>query len=91
MERVFRFHEMEALTIAYGRPEFRSYWKKRAIAIVATLGGAVLFILSFGLWTAGHLAAAAASPEFEGVFAFEAKWNIAWWVLTTICRLRDRW
>jgi membrane protein len=75
---------MDALTIAYGRRDSRSYWKKRAIAIVATLGGAVFFILSFGVWTALHLAAVAASPEFGSIFAFEAKWKIAWWVLTTV-------
>lgn len=75
---------MEALTITYGRRDSRSYWRKRAIAIVATLAGAIFFILSFGLWTAGHWAAVAASPEFGSIFAFEAKWKIAWWVLTTI-------
>ena len=75
---------MEALTIAYGRTDSRSYWKKRGVAVVATLGAALFFILSFGLWTAGHLAAVAAYSEFRSVLAVEAKWKIAWWVLTAI-------
>lgn len=46
---------MDALTKIYGVQEERSYIKRRAIAIVATLVMAFFLLACFGVWSAGHL------------------------------------
>lgn len=76
---------MDALTVAAGgRRDRRSYWRKRLIAIAATIGAAFFFIFSFGLWTLGQLAVHSASAEFQTVVAFEERWKIIWWALTLL-------
>ena len=44
---------MESLSVAYGGRDTRSYWKKRGIALLATMLMAVFLIASFGLLAAG--------------------------------------
>jgi membrane protein len=73
---------MEALSVAYGAKDTRSYWKKRAIAIVATLGSAIFFILSFGVWTVGQWARITVGTEFKSSHLFQTPWRIAWWLFT---------
>lgn len=74
---------MDALTVAYGgRRDTRSYWKKRLIAIAATIGAAFFFIFSFGVWTFGNWAFSSASAGFETIIAFETRWKLIWWMLT---------
>jgi membrane protein len=73
---------MEALSVAYGAKDSRSYWKKRAIAIAATLGSALFFISSFGLWTFGHWAHGTFTAEFSSSGVFQTPWKIAWWLFT---------
>jgi membrane protein len=76
---------MDALTVAYGGKDTRSFWKKRGIAICATIAAAIFFLLSFGLWTIGHWAASGiASPQIKDVIAFQARWNFAWWTVTVL-------
>ena len=73
---------MEALSVAYGGKDTRSYWKKRVIAIVATLGSAIFFILSFGVWTVGQWARTTVDTEFKSFDLFQTAWRIAWWLFT---------
>jgi membrane protein len=73
---------MEALSVAYGGRDNRSYWKKRMIAVVATLGSAVFFISSFGLWTVGHWARGTVATEFGPLDSLHTPWRIAWWLFT---------
>ena len=73
---------MEALSVAYGAKDTRSYWKKRMIAIVATLGSAIFFVLSFGLWTFGQWARSTVGTEFKTFDLFQTPWRIAWWLFT---------
>ena len=76
---------MDALTVAYGgRRDPRGYWKKRLLAIAATFGAALFFIVSFGLWTVGELAIHRASSRFGTVVAFEERWKLVWWFLTLV-------
>ena len=75
---------MSALTTAYGSRDHRPYWRRRLIAVAATLGSAVFFLASFALWTAGHWAAGSLSAPFHTFIEWEAKWKIAWWLLTGI-------
>ena len=75
---------MSALTTAYGNQDRRPYWKRRLIAVGATLGSAIFFLASFGLWTAGHWAANSISGPFQYIITWEAKWKIAWWILTGV-------
>ena len=73
---------MEALSVAYGAKDTRSYWKKRVIAIVATFGSAIFFLSSFGLWTVGHWARGTVATEFAPFESLETPWKIAWWLFT---------
>ena len=76
---------MDVLTVVYGgRRDPRSYWKKRLMAIAATIGANLFFILSFGLWTAGKWAIATASVRFQALVAFEERWKVVWWLLTLL-------
>lgn len=45
---------MESLTVAYDAKETRSYWHKRAIAVVATLIAVLFLIASFGILALGR-------------------------------------
>lgn len=45
---------MESLTVVYDAKEQRGFWKKRVIAIVATLIAALFLIASFGVLAAGR-------------------------------------
>jgi membrane protein len=48
---------MEALTEVYGGKETRSYLRRRAIAVVATIVAAMFLLICFGLWNVGHFVA----------------------------------
>jgi membrane protein len=73
---------MGALSVAYGAKDTRSYWKRRMIAIVATLGSAIFFVSSFGLWTVCHWARSAVGAEFKSFDLFQTPSRIAWWLFT---------
>jgi len=73
---------MKALSVAYGAKDTRGYWKKRLLAIVATLGSVAFFISSFGLWTVGHWARSTVGPEFKSLNFFQTPWRVAWWLFT---------
>jgi membrane protein len=94
---------MDALTKIYGVKEDRSYIKRRALAIVATLVIAVFLLACFGVWSAGHLLAAVFSRNLA-MLDEQFQW-LRWLVtLAMICiavdlinyflprkRLRWRW
>lgn len=73
---------MQALSLACGAKDTRSYWNRRAIAVIATLGSAVFFISSFGLWTVGHWAHGTVASEFKIADIFQTPWKILWWLFT---------
>ena len=73
---------MESLTVAYGGKDTRSYWTKRGIAVVATLGAAIFFLLSFGLWSAGKWAVGAVSSDAQPVGVLQGSWKVIWWLVT---------
>jgi membrane protein len=75
---------MEALTIAYGGKDTRSYWRKRGLAIVATLGAALFFLLSFGLWTAGKWAIGTVASDFPPIAVAHGGWKVVWWLVTLL-------
>lgn len=75
---------MEALSVAYGGKDTRSFWRKRAIAIGATIGAAIFFLLSFGLWTVGRWAERALTFDWQSVEVFQTPWRIAWWTFTLL-------
>ena len=59
---------MESLSIAYGARDMRSYWKKHAIATVATIFAAVFVLASFGTVAIGHL-------EFQRTLTQVTSWD----------------
>jgi membrane protein len=71
---------MEALSIAHGVRDTRSFWEKRLIAIVATLVTAVFFLLSFALTTIGHTAAAFLANQVAAFSISKLPWDIVRWV-----------
>src|ERR1700730_9435214 len=71
---------MEALSIAHGVRDTRSFWKKRLIAIAATLVTAVFFLLSFALTTIGRTAAAFLANQYPAFGVSKLPWDIVRWV-----------
>lgn len=75
---------MESLTVAYGSKDTRSYWRKRLIAFAATVIGAVLLILSFGLLAFGHRIAGFISAELGEPNRLHLPWELGRWVMSII-------
>src|ERR1700733_4633718 len=73
---------MEALSVAYGLKDSRSYAKKRFIAIGATIVAAVFALLSFGLWNLGHVVRGFVTTDFHFFILFQMQWKIARWIVT---------
>jgi membrane protein len=71
---------MEALSIAHGVRDTRSFWKKRLIAIAATLVTAVFFLLSFVLTTIGRTAAVFLANRYAAFSVAKLPWDIVRWV-----------
>jgi membrane protein len=72
---------MEALTQVYGGKETRSYLKRRAIAIVATIVAATFLLLCFGIWNVGHFVA---GFIFQYSFYLRPESKIARWAVTLV-------
>lgn len=75
---------MEALSVACCGKETRSYWKRRAIASVATLVASLFCLLGFALWTTGHWATRAIFAEFKYVGIIHFRWSVVTWWLGTL-------
>jgi membrane protein len=75
---------MESLSAVNGVSETRSFLKKRAIAICATIVGALFFLGSFGLLSFGHWAAILFSDRFGKPGEFHIEWDIARWLATLV-------
>jgi membrane protein len=75
---------MEALSIAYGSRDHRSYLKKRVVAILATLVAALFLLVCFGLWNLGHLMAVTVSHDLQFFVFFQMQWRFARWIATLL-------
>lgn len=76
---------MEALSVACCGKDKRGYWKKRAVATVATLVASLFCLLGFGLWTAAHWARRTIFPEFKYVGIVHIRFAvITWWLATVL-------
>jgi membrane protein len=73
---------MDALSIAHGVSDTRSYMKKRLIAICMTIMAAAFVLLCFVLWNLGHLFAAIVSKDLQFFVLFESQWTFVRWVAT---------
>ena len=78
---------MESLTVAYGAKESRGFWKRRAIAVGATLAGAFFLLGSFGLITFGRWIAGLISLRVGSFFPFPVPWEIARWSASLLLML----
>lgn len=78
---------MESLTVAYGAKDTRSFWKKRVIAVCATLVGAFFLAGSFGLMTFGHWIAGLISIRVESFFPYQLQWEIGRWFASLLLML----
>lgn len=73
---------MEALSVAYGVKDGRSYMRKRLIATVATLVAALFVLLSFALWNLGHLVEGFVTTDFHYFILFQTQWKFIRWLAT---------
>jgi membrane protein len=73
---------MEALSIAYGTKDHRSYVKKRIVAILATVVAALFLIVCFGLWNLGHVMAVTVSHDLKFFVLFQMQWRGIRWIVT---------
>ena len=71
---------MEALSVAHGARETRSFWKRRIIAVAATLAAAFFFLLSFALTTLGHTAAEFIASQYSAFTFSKVPWDITRWI-----------
>ncbi len=78
---------MEALSIAYGVKDSRSYLRKRAIAICATLVAALFIISSFALWNFGHVVVGLVRTDFGYFVLFQTQWKLGRWLVTLLLLL----
>jgi len=70
---------MNALSRVYGVRETRSYARRRALAVLATLMAALFLLIGFALLSAEHLMAAFASRY---LFYLATPWKVLRWVIT---------
>jgi membrane protein len=75
---------MDALSVAYGVSEHRSYLKRRLIAMCATIVAAIFVVACFAIWSVGHSLAHIISNEYSYVVLFPVQWRIARWVATLV-------
>jgi membrane protein len=75
---------MESLSAAYGVKETRSFWEKRALAVCATVVGAMFAVASFGLLAFGHRIEEEVSFHLGFV---SVPWEIARWIATLLLML----
>jgi membrane protein len=76
---------MESLSVAYGVKETRGFWKKRLLAIMTTIVGAVFLLGSFGLLTFGRWAAILISTRL--VTDFQVPWELGRWIASLLLML----
>jgi membrane protein len=72
---------MESLSVAYGVKETRGFWEKRAVAVCATVIGAVFSVASFGLLGFGHRIEEAISLRIGSP---PLPWEIGRWITTLV-------
>ena len=75
---------MEALSVAHGRRDTRNFWKKRLIAIIATLVSAIFFLAIFGLATMSRGAAGMLSYHLRALAVSKAAWEIGRWLANLV-------
>jgi membrane protein len=73
---------MASLNIAYEVKESRGFWKRRVIALAATVLAAVFLIGSFGLLTVGHWAVGLLSENLTWVHRFRTWFEVGRWITT---------
>ena len=78
---------MDALSVAYGVIEHRSYLKRRLIAMCATIVAAIFVVACFAIWSAGHSLASLINSDYSYVVLFPVQWRIARWIgtLAVVC------
>lgn len=74
---------MEALSVACCGKDGRSYWKKRAVATLATVVASLFCLSGFALWTVGHWATHTIFADFKYLGTIHFRWSVlTWWVGT---------
>jgi len=73
---------MDALSVAYGVSEHRSYLKRRLIAMCATVVAAIFVVACFAIWSAGHSLVSIISSDYSYAVLFPVQWRIARWIAT---------
>jgi membrane protein len=72
---------MDALSRIYGVKDERSYFKRRGIAITATLVAALFLLFCFWIWSEGHLLTGLLWP---GLVPVDTQWRVARWLITLL-------
>ena len=71
-----------SLNIAYEIKESRGFWKRRTIAVAATVLAAIFLFGSFGLLTAGHWAVSMLAENFTWIHRFRVWFEVGRWLTT---------
>jgi membrane protein len=71
---------MGALNAMFNKRETRPWWRRQIIAIVVTLGVAIVIVLALGLLVVGPVAGHWLADRFGLTAAFDTAWGIGRWV-----------
>jgi membrane protein len=78
---------MESLTVAYGAPDTRGFWRKRVLAIASTLVGTVFLLGSFGLLTLGHWLGAVIGGHLNPAVSVRMPSELGRWITSLMLML----
>jgi membrane protein len=78
---------MESLSVSYGVKETRGFWKKRLLAIAATIVVTFFLMASFGLLTFGRWAAVIISTRLATDFRYQIPWEVGRWLASLLLML----
>jgi len=73
---------MNSLNAAYEVRETRSYWKRRALALVLLVVLSLLVIAAFGVASMGHWAAVWLAVRAGSVVSLNPLWDVGRWLVT---------
>ena len=75
---------IDSLNAAYEVRETRSYWKRRALALLLLVILSLLVIAAFGVFSAGHWVGVWLAVRTGRVFPLSPLWDVGRWALTVL-------
>ena len=75
---------IDSLNAAYEVRETRSYWRRRALALLLLVVLSILVIAAFGVFSIGHWVGVWLATRAGGVVSLSPLWDLGRWVITFV-------